>query len=202
MTVMPAGGWHHHLFTGRGRPFDPNWSPTAPSIESVAAPSRRPGRDVLPTPPEWMKDAACQEHPEIDFLGPKRVAALAVCASCLVRSECLTFALEKDMRDGVWGGLTRGQRMKLGRPVPTTSVVYFATDREMSFIKIGCSARVDKRLRDLALRPLAMEPGSYQRETELHKRFAHLCIHGERFRPGPDLLAYIEALTTDDEAAA
>jgi Meiotically up-regulated gene 113 len=38
---------------------------------------------------------------------------------------------------------------------------------------------------------LAVLPGA-DREAELHQRFRHLHVRGEWFRPGPDLLAFVE----------
>jgi WhiB family redox-sensing transcriptional regulator len=64
----------------------------------------------------WRRDAACREHPELDwFPRPGRrdygAQARAVCDGCAVRVECLAFALEHNLRDGTWGGHTfhRGQ---------------------------------------------------------------------------------------------
>jgi WhiB family redox-sensing transcriptional regulator len=42
--------------------------------------------------------------------GESTAPARAVCASCLVRPECLTYALEQGMDDGVWGGTTGKDR--------------------------------------------------------------------------------------------
>lgn len=39
----------------------------------------------------------------------------AVCAGCPVREECLAYALERRMVDGLWGGMTPGMRKKLRR---------------------------------------------------------------------------------------
>lgn len=40
-------------------------------------------------------------------------AAKAVCASCPVRQECLSWALSNRERLGVWGGLTERERQLL-----------------------------------------------------------------------------------------
>ncbi len=42
-------------------------------------------------------------------------AAIAVCATCLVRAECLEFSLEhwKIGQHGIWGGLVPGERAAL-----------------------------------------------------------------------------------------
>ena len=41
--------------------------------------------------------------------------AKALCASCLVRADCLEYALERPERAGIWGGLTDGEREALLR---------------------------------------------------------------------------------------
>ena len=63
--------------------------------------------------PAFVRDAACVEHPEIDWFpakGATTAAAKAVCRGCLVRAECLEYALELDIRDGIWGGCSPGER--------------------------------------------------------------------------------------------
>jgi len=42
---------------------------------------------------------------------------------------------------------------------------------------------------------LGTVPGSRARETDLHRRFAHLRTVGEWFRPAPELLDYIASTT-------
>jgi WhiB family redox-sensing transcriptional regulator len=65
----------------------------------------------------WQRDAACREHPEPGLWFPERgqatAAALEVCAGCLVREECLEYALEHDIRDGIWGGQTWSERRRI-----------------------------------------------------------------------------------------
>jgi WhiB family redox-sensing transcriptional regulator len=39
--------------------------------------------------------------------------AKRICAGCLVRAECLEYALRVDERLGVWGGLTGAERRQL-----------------------------------------------------------------------------------------
>ena len=43
------------------------------------------------------------------------LAAKAMCASCPVRSECLSYAVTTVQPDGVWGGTTPKERQKLRR---------------------------------------------------------------------------------------
>lgn len=78
--------------------------------------------------PDWHADAACREHPEVNFFPPKggdvRPAKL-ICASCLVKVECRSWALAQDDHiDGIWAGTSRRQRKQMrdavqeARPVP------------------------------------------------------------------------------------
>ena len=68
---------------------------------------------------EWWESAACQEaDPELFFPvaahGPAReeiARAKAVCAGCLVRRQCLQFALATGQMHGVWGGTTEDERL-------------------------------------------------------------------------------------------
>lgn len=57
----------------------------------------------------WMDAAAClRVDPEVFFPHDGQPAddAKAVCATCPVALECLTYALDKNYRVGVWGGKT------------------------------------------------------------------------------------------------
>lgn len=79
-----------------------------------------PDLEVLLGRPAWHRDAACLEHPELTWFPPRgdmRIldAAIAVCRRCLVRAECLQFALEVPDTVGVWGGTTARQRAALRR---------------------------------------------------------------------------------------
>jgi WhiB family redox-sensing transcriptional regulator len=70
--------------------------------------------------PEWHADALCREHPEISWFpehGESTTPARAVCARCLVREECLEYALDDPgaLRWGVWGGTTERERRALRR---------------------------------------------------------------------------------------
>lgn len=61
----------------------------------------------------WMADALCaQTDPDAFFpdKGEPNHAAKAVCAACPVRSDCLAYALDRDERYGIWGGLSAVER--------------------------------------------------------------------------------------------
>lgn len=66
----------------------------------------------------WMVFAACREaDPTLFFEGdrddPRK--ALSICDTCTVRVECLEFALEARLTEGIWGGMTSKQRRRLLR---------------------------------------------------------------------------------------
>ena len=68
--------------------------------------------------PRWHRDALCVEHPDVTCFAERYQSiapAKAICASCLVRAECLAYALEHGIREGVWGGTSEGERRALRR---------------------------------------------------------------------------------------
>ena len=48
-------------------------------------------------------------------------AAKQLCSECMVRSECLAFAMEGDEKFGIWGGLTERERKRLKREAKLAS---------------------------------------------------------------------------------
>lgn len=81
---------------------------------------------------EWRTRAACRtEDPELFFPagteGPSAVQidqAKAVCRRCPVAEACLAYAFNQHVSDGIFGGLTAGERRTIvrrtlrGRPAP------------------------------------------------------------------------------------
>lgn len=83
--------------------------------------------------PRWRRRAACRGHdPEIWFPPPPRPYATrrehadtrrariaaeerakAICAVCPVSLECLEFAMDNDIKEGVYGGMTPTERGKI-----------------------------------------------------------------------------------------
>lgn len=66
-------------------------------------------------PPPWHADAACKEHPDVNFFpatGEPTKEALEICNGCLVRAECFAYAVENG-EHGIWGGTSRRQRTVL-----------------------------------------------------------------------------------------
>lgn len=71
----------------------------------------------------WRERAACTDvDPELFFpltaSGPSQfqtAQALAVCAGCTEREECLEWSLDQEIQHGVWGGLSEPEREVLLR---------------------------------------------------------------------------------------
>ena len=67
----------------------------------------------------WMARASCVGMPDEVFFpeGKRRNYSQArrICAGCPVRKECLSYALERCIGFGMFGGLTPGQRAALRR---------------------------------------------------------------------------------------
>jgi WhiB family transcriptional regulator, redox-sensing transcriptional regulator len=66
----------------------------------------------------WQHKANCMGvDPELFF--PERGAstreAKEVCRGCVVRSECLEYALANGEKFGIWGGLSERERRKVRR---------------------------------------------------------------------------------------
>ena len=81
---------------------------------------------MLPRPNwGWQDAAACRGEDLMIFFGPdgerqperdiRERKAKAICASCPVRIECLNYALRRDERFGVWGGMSERERRRLKR---------------------------------------------------------------------------------------
>lgn len=70
---------------------------------------------ALPMGP-WVADAACKGintnlfYPE---RGEPTRHALEVCKPCVVKAECLQYAIDNSERWGIWGGMTERQRRQI-----------------------------------------------------------------------------------------
>ena len=69
--------------------------------------------------PEWQLHASCRGADTALFLSGRgrsaSSAAIAVCADCLVRDECLEYAMSDNEIVGVWGGTTTEERRRIRR---------------------------------------------------------------------------------------
>jgi WhiB family transcriptional regulator, redox-sensing transcriptional regulator len=81
---------------------------------------------------DWRADAACRdEDPELFFplgdTGPALMQiqdAKAVCRSCAVVSDCLTWAMESGQDSGIWGGMSETERRALRRRSARTGLAF------------------------------------------------------------------------------
>jgi WhiB family redox-sensing transcriptional regulator len=64
----------------------------------------------------WMDQANCLGvDPDLFFpsRGESTAEARAVCAGCVVRAECLEYALEGAEKFGIWGGMSERERRRM-----------------------------------------------------------------------------------------
>lgn len=73
-------------------------------------------RGEAPDNLDWQEFALCAQTDHEAFFpdkGGSTREAKQVCGNCEVRIECLDYALNKDERFGIWGGLSERERRKL-----------------------------------------------------------------------------------------
>lgn len=103
--------------------IDPRWAEEA--LDDDYGPLQEPTdnyyRIALPSLGDpgddaWRKQSLCLVYPSIDFFNYRhKKDALAVCAECTVREECLDFALRNREESGVWGGVDEEGRRAILR---------------------------------------------------------------------------------------
>jgi WhiB family redox-sensing transcriptional regulator len=72
----------------------------------------------------WTARAACRGvDTEIFFptTSDEEAEALAICAECPVRAQCLEYALRGRESNGIWGGTTPEQRRRIRRQAPVAA---------------------------------------------------------------------------------
>ncbi len=79
---------------------------------------RRAEDDIRPEE-HWRRRAACAGF-DTAFFFPEdedeaATGAREICARCPVREDCLEYALANRQDEGIWGGLTGGERRRLRR---------------------------------------------------------------------------------------
>ncbi len=91
-------------------------TPTSVSLEAPSSTFAEPG-DLFASP-AFMDLGSCRGvDPDIFFpdRGESLSPAKAICAECIVRDECLEYALDNRERFGVWGGTSERERRRLRR---------------------------------------------------------------------------------------
>jgi WhiB family transcriptional regulator, redox-sensing transcriptional regulator len=74
-------------------------------------------------PANWRDEAACRDaDPDLFFpIGPAGSAlrqvdeAKRICRTCAAQAQCLAWALDHGVTDGVWGGTTEDERRAIWR---------------------------------------------------------------------------------------
>jgi WhiB family redox-sensing transcriptional regulator len=69
---------------------------------------------------EWRADSACAGADSDVFFPPGEdeslaMAAKKICGLCPVQEQCLQYALATNQTEGVWGGMSSGDRRRLRR---------------------------------------------------------------------------------------
>lgn len=54
----------------------------------------------------WRSHAACRSKSVNDFFNSQWQTAVKICEVCVVKTQCLEFALRNEIPNGVWGGKT------------------------------------------------------------------------------------------------
>ncbi len=95
-----------------------------------------------------------------------------------------------------------GSGQEVNASGPADSQVYFIQASDGGPIKIGVTTNLRSRLKSLQtghavpVCVLLSLSGDEADERRLHARFAHLRMSGEWFRPEPELLSFIESVTS------
>jgi WhiB family redox-sensing transcriptional regulator len=64
----------------------------------------------------WMNDGNCRQYPPATFFPSDGVGvdrARKICATCAVKDQCLSYALENRIDHGVWGGTSERERRRI-----------------------------------------------------------------------------------------
>jgi WhiB family redox-sensing transcriptional regulator len=67
---------------------------------------------------DWTDSAACMDVDPDHFFSETAKSiqdAKQICSTCVVRVDCLDYALENEEQFGIWGGLTHRERKRLQR---------------------------------------------------------------------------------------
>ncbi len=76
------------------------------------------GQDLSIAMENWHEKARCKGwDPDIFYpdRGVPSASAKAICKECQVQADCLEYALTRDERFGIWGGLSERERRKMYR---------------------------------------------------------------------------------------
>jgi len=80
----------------------------------------------------WRDDASCKgqdlsiffiENEEGSISRKNIKKAKSICLKCLVQVKCLSYALNEDIRYGIWGGITPRERSSLIKSIKNNDVI-------------------------------------------------------------------------------
>lgn len=73
---------------------------------------------AFPDTPTWQRQANCMGvDPDLFFpeRGSSTYEAKEVCRGCVVREDCLEYAIVNSEKFGIWGGLSERERRRVRR---------------------------------------------------------------------------------------
>lgn len=106
--------------------------------------------NLLPDFQSWLADALCAQVDSAIFFvekGGSTRAAKRICGRCAAREECLEYALENRISEGIWGGKTALERRKLKPPRPVYGPVCTEDGCDKPHRSNGLCGTHDKRAR-------------------------------------------------------
>jgi WhiB family transcriptional regulator, redox-sensing transcriptional regulator len=66
--------------------------------------------------PSFYDEALCRDRGKLNLffptIGKKAKSAIQICERCDVRYECLEYAINENMEEGVWGGTKQDERLR------------------------------------------------------------------------------------------
>ncbi|HEU5223131.1 MAG TPA: WhiB family transcriptional regulator [Candidatus Lumbricidophila sp.] len=124
-------------------------------------------RSNRPKGTEWRESALCLgANAELFFpeKGETTGRAKRICENCPVRAECLTTALLKQERFGIWGGFVRKQLRLIAQMLPADATWQQTLDFVVHFLETTKTAP-NKKLRTMLPNPAADTQRTKQRRT-------------------------------------
>jgi hypothetical protein len=84
-------------------------------------------------------EVPCQSAPDLFFTDPEQFngyahinSAKSLCITCPIRQTCLSYALDNNETDGIWGGTVPSERVKMKRVRRQGSLAYETTRVELA----------------------------------------------------------------------
>lgn len=94
----------------------------------------------------WRAEAVCRgTNPDLWYpeAGQHSLTARIACGECVVKPDCLQYALDTNEKHGIWGGVSERQRRRI-RGMGITAVQYFEGVNDGS-IRVPRAGRIPRR---------------------------------------------------------